>query len=137
MENLHPGWLIFSAGWRKSRLLRATKRAFDLIVASDSMNAHLAGALGRPTCVALRRVPDWRWLLGRDDCPWYPSMRLFRQKTPGDWPGVFERMATLLRGQGDALPAVRSHVAQALRSHLRDGVIALPTRAWLISARAE
>ena len=51
----------------------------DLVVTSDSMNAHLAGALGKPTFVALRKIPDWRWLLGRDDCPWYPSARLFRQ----------------------------------------------------------
>ena len=57
--------------------------SLDLVVASDSMNAHLAGALGKPTYVALRRVPDWRWLLGRDDCPWYPTARLFRQATEG------------------------------------------------------
>lgn len=65
----------------------------DLVVASDSMNAHLAGALGKPTYVALRRVPDWRWLLGRDDCPWYPTARLFRQATEGDWHDVFARIA--------------------------------------------
>src|SRR5215212_42561 len=67
--------------------------SLDLIVASDSMNAHLAGALGRPTYVALRKIPDWRWLLGRDDCPWYPTARLFRQVTEGDWPDVFRRIA--------------------------------------------
>jgi len=65
----------------------------DLIVASDSMNAHLAGALGRPTFVALRKIPDWRWLLGRDDCPWYPTARLFRQTSDGDWGDVFTRIA--------------------------------------------
>jgi tetratricopeptide (TPR) repeat protein len=65
----------------------------DLVVASDSMNAHLAGALARPTFVALRKVPDWRWLLGRDDCPWYPTARLFRQTTDGDWGEVFARVA--------------------------------------------
>ncbi len=67
--------------------------SLDLIVASDSMNAHLAGALGRPIFVALRKVPDWRWLLGRDDCPWYPTARLFRQATDGDWRDVFMRIA--------------------------------------------
>jgi tetratricopeptide (TPR) repeat protein len=71
----------------------------DLVVASDSMNAHLAGALGKPTYVALRRVPDWRWLLGRDDCPWYPTMRLFRQTSEGDWPDVFGRIATAIRAE--------------------------------------
>src|SRR5947209_3901778 len=65
----------------------------DLIVASDSMNAHRAGALGRPTFIALRKVPDWRWLLGREDCPWYPTARLFRQTTDGDWRDVFTRIA--------------------------------------------
>ena len=65
----------------------------DLIVASDSMNAHIAGALGRPTFVALRKIPDWRWLLGRDDCPWYPTARLFRQTSDGDWGDVFTRIA--------------------------------------------
>jgi hypothetical protein len=43
--------------------------------------------------VALKHVPDWRWLLDRTDCPWYPTMRLYRQTTRGDWPGVFDRMA--------------------------------------------
>ena len=57
----------------------------DMVVTSNSMMAHLAGALGRPTFVALRRVPDWRWLLDRDDSPFYPTARLFRQKTEGDW----------------------------------------------------
>jgi len=65
----------------------------DLVVASDSMNAHVAGALGRPTFVALRKIPDWRWLLGRDDCPWYPTARLFRQTSDGEWNDVFTRVA--------------------------------------------
>jgi tetratricopeptide (TPR) repeat protein len=71
----------------------ALAASLDLIVASDSMNAHLGGALGRPTYVALRRVPDWRWLIARDDCPWYPSARLFRQTAEGDWQDVFTRIA--------------------------------------------
>jgi tetratricopeptide (TPR) repeat protein len=67
--------------------------ALDLVVTSDSMNAHLAGALGKPTFIALRKSPDWRWLLGREDCPWYPTVRLFRQPTEGDWQDVFRRIA--------------------------------------------
>ena len=67
--------------------------SLDLVVASDSMNAHLAGALGRPTFIALRKVPDWRWLLGREDSPWYPTARLFRQTIDGDWHDVFTRIA--------------------------------------------
>jgi hypothetical protein len=69
----------------------------DLVVASDSMIAHLAGALGRPVFVALRQIPDWRWLLGRADCPWYPTMRLFRQTTDGDWQTVFTQIAAAVR----------------------------------------
>jgi hypothetical protein len=68
----------------------------DLIITSDTAVAHLAGALGRPTWVALSHVPDWRWLLDRDDSPWYPTMRLFRQPHGGDWAGVFSAMRTRL-----------------------------------------
>jgi hypothetical protein len=52
--------------------------------------------------VALRKIPDWRFLLGRDDSPWYPSMRLFRQTEAGDWRGVFDRIAQTVRGQMSA-----------------------------------
>jgi Flp pilus assembly protein TadD len=61
----------------------------DLVITSDTAIAHLAGALGRPVWVALRAVPDWRWLLDRTDSPWYPTMRLFRQRTRDDWASVF------------------------------------------------
>jgi hypothetical protein len=68
----------------------------DLIITTDTSITHLAGALARPTWVALKFVPDWRWLLGRGDTPWYPTMRLFRQKTPGDWRTVFQEMTAEL-----------------------------------------
>ena len=68
----------------------------DLVVTSDTSIAHLAGALGRPVWIALRHVPDWRWMLDREDSPWYPTARLFRQRRPGDWDDVAERMATEL-----------------------------------------
>jgi Tfp pilus assembly protein PilF len=68
----------------------------DLIVTSDTSIAHLAGALGRPVWVALRRVPDWRWMLDRSDSPWYPTMRLFRQTVDGDWGTVFAAIAEAL-----------------------------------------
>ena len=68
----------------------------DLLITSDSMPAHLAGALGRPVWTLLPFAPDFRWMLNRDDSPWYPTMRLFRQSSPGDWEGVMERVASAL-----------------------------------------
>lgn len=65
----------------------------DLVVTSDTALAHLAGALGVPVWVALSAAVDWRWLRDREDCPWYPTMRLFRQRRPGDWAEVFDRIA--------------------------------------------
>lgn len=75
----------------------AIMQSLDLVISSDTSAAHLAGALGRPCWVALGYVPDWRWLLDRSDTPWYPSLQLFRQKTRGDWNGVFQELATRLR----------------------------------------
>ena len=80
----------------------ALMSALDLVVTSDTSVAHLAGALGLPVWVALHAMPDWRWLLDRADNPWYPTIRLFRQRTPGDWPELFERLA---REVGELLPA--------------------------------
>jgi tetratricopeptide (TPR) repeat protein len=71
----------------------------DLVITSDTSVAHLAGALGVPVWVALPYVPDWRWLLDRADSPWYPTMRLFRQKQAGDWEGVFEAIREALRAR--------------------------------------
>ena len=59
--------------------------ALDLVITVDTAVAHLAGALGQRTWLLLPSVPDWRWFLGRDDSPWYPAMRLFRQARPGEW----------------------------------------------------
>jgi ADP-heptose:LPS heptosyltransferase len=67
--------------------------AIDLLVSVDTMPAHLAGALGVPVWLLLHTDPDWRWMEERDDSPWYPSMRLFRQRRPGDWKPVLQRVA--------------------------------------------
>jgi hypothetical protein len=74
----------------------AIMQSLDLVITSDTSTAHLAGALGRPTWVAVKHMPDWRWMLERGDSPWYPSMRLFRQPAPGDWYSVFAAMAEAL-----------------------------------------
>jgi Flp pilus assembly protein TadD len=66
--------------------------ALDLVITVDTAVAHLAGALAVPVWVALPFAPDWRWLLKREDSPWYPSLRLFRQMQPGDWPELFQRV---------------------------------------------
>lgn len=69
----------------------------DLLVSVDSSPAHLAGALGRPAWLLLPFEPEWRWLLTREDSPWYPRHRLFRQGTPGDWADVMERVGGALQ----------------------------------------
>ncbi len=69
----------------------------DLVVSCDTSIGHLAGALGLPVWLAINFNADWRWIQGRDDTPWYPRTRLFRQEKPGDWDGVFRRIATELR----------------------------------------
>jgi hypothetical protein len=80
----------------------AAMQSLDLVITSDTAVAHVAGALGVRTWVALKDVPDWRWQLERQDSSWYPTMRLFRQKTGGDWGAVFH-------GMGEALlPLVRT-----------------------------
>lgn len=71
----------------------ALLESLDLLVSADTALTHVAGAMGRPAWLALNPVPDWRWMLGRSDSPWYPSVRLFRQARHGDWTPVFEAMA--------------------------------------------
>ena len=70
--------------------------SLDLIIACDTAVAHLAGTLGRPVWVALSFVPHFYWMLDRDDSPWYPTARLFRQRTLGDWGPVIDDIATAL-----------------------------------------
>jgi len=75
----------------------AIMMCMDLIVTPDTALAHLAGALGMPVWIALPRAPDWRWLIEREDSPWYPTARLFRQAERGRWGPVFARMAAALQ----------------------------------------
>jgi ADP-heptose:LPS heptosyltransferase len=73
--------------------------AMDLVITIDNSTAHLAGALGVPVWVLLPFAPDWRWLLDRPDCLWYPTMRLFRQTELGNWQSVVERVGDSLSRQ--------------------------------------
>jgi tetratricopeptide (TPR) repeat protein len=70
----------------------AVMSGLDLVISSDTGTAHLAGGLGVPVWLAVAHAPEWRWMLERKDCPWYPTMRLFRQRATGDWSDVFEAM---------------------------------------------
>jgi hypothetical protein len=72
--------------------IAAVMEALDLIISCDTSYAHLAGALALPIWVALKDAADWRWLRDRNDSPWYPGMRLFRQSSRGDWRDVFAAM---------------------------------------------
>jgi hypothetical protein len=74
----------------------ALMKSLDLIITCDTSIAHLAGALAAPVWVALPYAADWRWLMGREDSPWYPTMRLFRQSAWDDWKSAFDRIATAL-----------------------------------------
>jgi len=75
----------------------AVMAGLDLVISSDTAVAHLAGALGRPVWTVLPASPEWRWGLERSDSPWYPTMRLFRQTTDGDWNTVVAAIAEALQ----------------------------------------
>jgi tetratricopeptide repeat protein len=75
----------------------AVLKNLDLLIACDTAVAHVAGAVDVPVWLAVGNVPDWRWLLARDDSPAYPKLRLFRQTSFGDWPGVFGQMVEALK----------------------------------------
>ena len=76
----------------------------DLVICVDTAVAHLAGATARPVWVMLPFAADWRWLIGRQDSPWYPTMRLFRQDRPGDWAPVIRRVAAALKREPRSAP---------------------------------
>jgi hypothetical protein len=93
----------------------------DLVISVDTSVAHLAGALGKPVWILLTHAPDWRWLLDRDDSPWYPSARLFRQSGTRDWNGVTARLHDALLGfvagsDADSTPS-RTPAAPAPAGH--------------------
>jgi hypothetical protein len=68
----------------------------DLVITVDTSVAHLTGSMGKPVWVLLPFVPDWRWMLDREDSPWYPTMKLFRQPQPDDWNAPIQQMVNAL-----------------------------------------
>lgn len=102
LRDMPPGMAVeelgdaFDAGGDAFLDSAAVIDCLDLVITCDTSVAHLAGALARPTWVLLKKVPEWRWFLDREDSPWYPRTRLFRQTGNGDWGGVFARVAAAL-----------------------------------------
>ena len=98
VQNLGGRFPVTEVGSRLDDFMdtAAVLKQMDLVIACDTALAHLAGALGTPVWVAIPFACDWRWLVDRDDSPWYPTMRLFRQRRPGDWAGVFDEMRIAL-----------------------------------------
>jgi Flp pilus assembly protein TadD len=102
LKSLPPGAPIINLTPHTANLAEtaAAVASLDLIIMTDTAVAHLAGALGKPVWLLLNRVPHWLWRIDRDDTPWYPSMRLFRQRAWGDWNGVFDQAAAALMAFG-------------------------------------
>lgn len=91
-----PMQQIFSSSTQGLVALAAIISRLDLVITVDTFAAHLAAALGKSTWLMLKHNADWRWLSGRNDSPWYPSLRLFRQRSCGDWRGVITSVARAL-----------------------------------------
>lgn len=108
----------------------------DLVISVDTALAHLAGALGCPTWVLLADPHDWRWLRAREDSPWYASLRLVRQSTPGDWAGVLAQVLDDLQTAPRAAAlARRGHFVEAVRAF--DRAVALePQNPGVLAGRA-
>jgi Flp pilus assembly protein TadD len=107
-----PGLIDHSAELDDFADTAALISLLDLVVTIDTSVAHLAGALGKPVWITLQYSADWRWLLGRDDSPWYPTARLFRQQRRGDWTGV---VADVARALSDLYPSTTQPPTPARR----------------------
>jgi tetratricopeptide (TPR) repeat protein len=102
--------------------------ALDLVISVDTAVAHLAGALGKPVWALLNHSPDWRWLLDREDSPWYPTMRLFTQPRPGDWATVLRRVSSELRDfASDRLTLSTAGASPLARIKLSDDPVYRPS----------
>ena len=96
-----PGLIDFMAEMTDFADTAALIATLDLVISVDTAIAHLAGAMGKPVWLLNRFDTDWRWLTGREDTPWYPTLRIFRQSSTGDWAGVIEEVALALSLDGE------------------------------------
>ncbi|MBM3488711.1 MAG: glycosyltransferase family 9 protein [Alphaproteobacteria bacterium] len=107
LASVLSGAIELGAGFTDLADTAAAIAVLDLVITVDTAVAHLAGALGKRVWILITHVPDWRWLLGRDDSPWYPTARLYRQPARGDWSTVVARLAADLAAAAAA--AARGH----------------------------
>ena len=115
----------------------AVLKNLDLVISVDTAIAHLAGALGIPVWVALPFAPDWRWLMGREDSPWYPTMRLFRQTRPGQWEDVFHHIAEALQRRLAAPAELRPITVEIAPGELIDKITILEIKSERITDAAK
>lgn len=115
----------------------AVMHNLDLVVTADTAAAHLAGAMGVPAWVALPLAPDWRWLVEREDTPWYPSVRLFRQTRLGDWDDVFARIAAEVGGLRSRPPAAPPITAETSAGELIDKITILEIKRQRLADEAK
>jgi tetratricopeptide (TPR) repeat protein len=142
LRDLPPGMVIetlgddFDAGSDAFLDTAAAMENLDLVIASDTGIAHLAGALGRPVWVALKHVPEWRWLLDRTDSPWYPTMRLFRQTSPRNWQDVFARMEAQLATRTEGRKVLAAPLVPVSWGELIDKLTILEIKSERIANKA-
>ncbi|CAG0934555.1 hypothetical protein PLCT1_02770, partial [Planctomycetaceae bacterium] len=140
-DDLRRAWVDHSDAFHDVMDTAGLVAHLDLVITVDTMVAHLAGAMGIPVWLLLPFAPDWRWMLGRDDSPWYPTMRLFRQPEPGAWAQVVDRVRDeLMRSVANRVPATgqlesATTIGDALRLH-ESGDLAAASEAYRAILRA-
>ena len=96
-----PAWLNLADDLTDFGETAAVVENLDLVITVDTSMGHLAGALGKPAWILIPKAADWRWMLEREDSPWYPSVRLFRQPEPGAWDEPLDRLRPALSARLD------------------------------------
>jgi ADP-heptose:LPS heptosyltransferase len=102
---LFPGMTDLSGDLADFGETAALIENLDLVITVDTSMGHLAGALGKPAWILIPKAADWRWLLEREDSPWYPTVRLFRQQKPGAWEGPLQRLRAALAEELESVAA--------------------------------